>query len=74
MSSDATVSDDNLPARPVLKDAQIVAGRQDVGAMPARGSVTPLSAPARRVAQARSRRLLRERVPQANLTVSLHYQ
>lgn len=35
MSSDATVSDANLPARPVLKDAPTVAGRQDVGAMPA---------------------------------------
>jgi len=41
MSSDATVSDENLPARPVLKDALTVAGRQDVGAMRACGSGTP---------------------------------
>lgn len=44
MSSDATLSDANLPARPVLKDAQTVAGRQDVGAMSARGSVIPSNA------------------------------
>ena len=44
MSSDATVSDDNLPARPVLKDAPTVAERQDVDAMPARGSVIPSNA------------------------------
>lgn len=55
MPSDATVSDDNLPARPVLKDAQTVAGRQDVGAMPACGSVTPLNARQRAARQARAR-------------------
>ena len=55
MSSDATVSDENLPARPVLKDAQTVAGRQDVGAMPARGSVTPSNARERAARQARAR-------------------
>lgn len=44
MSSDATLSDENLPARPVLKDAQTVAGWQDIGAMPACGSVSPSNA------------------------------
>jgi hypothetical protein len=57
MSSDATLSDENLPARPVLKDAPTVAGRQkkrrDAGM---REHDTVERAAARRVAQARSRR------------------
>lgn len=76
MSSDATQSDANLPARPVLKDALTVDGRQDIGAVPARGSGTPSSARHRaaRHGALASAALVKQTGSVRDLTFSLHYQ